>query len=457
MSARCRGCNEALDPRWRVCPLCGLAIARGPVRQAPPTTAWQLWNRYQRHVRDDLRPFLLGVATAGNEELAVKVEAWRPARYIDAIAAAMRCLTELGEDTRLPGEFRRALTELGRFEHHEASIAQTLAPATLGVQVAVQALIEAGDINPGVLDSLAGYLERRDQANTFAEIGAAVTGLDLSMLRIVGRMFAGWLAASRATAREERWQAACIELAGAGDRLIDRVWDNLASRTRDNGLALPTARDLRALEAEADACWQTLAEQQDELDGGFELSLTHAHALASAHPDAYPIQQLVRHADLLAEVRAQLVGHWTSRICIGITEGVRERAQQHFLRLLPGDGVLAFFPTTVFGQGKAGLALTTSSVQWLGDDQTQRWCGYARLHRAPIRWQDEYLRIGGERIGKFLAEDAEGAGRALRACIELSVARPGPAVCPCGAPGHWLHFQAEQARCPGCGGAVHYV
>lgn len=88
-------------------------------------------------------------------------------------------------------------------------------------------------------------------------------------------------------------------------------------------------------------------------------------------PHAYPVEQLHKHVEPLAEVRAQLVGHWTTRLSIGINVDSLERAQQHFLRLLPGDGVLAFFATTVFGQGKAGVALTTSSVQWLGDDQTR--------------------------------------------------------------------------------------
>lgn len=188
---------------------------------------------------------------------------------------------------------------------------------------------------------------------------------------------------------------------------------------------LREASELRAIEAEAGACWQALAEQQETRDGSFEQTLTRAHALARAHPDAYPMRQLVKHADPLAEVRGQLVGHWTSRLCIGIAVDTLARAQQHFLRLLPGDSVLAFFATTVFGQGKAGLALTTSSVQWLGDEQAQRWVGYAQLRSVPIAWTDEHLVIGGEQIGKFTARSR----LSTRAQPCVRAVRPGTGWC----------------------------
>ncbi|MFO7567102.1 MAG: hypothetical protein R6X02_30940 [Enhygromyxa sp.] len=416
-----------------------------------------MWRRYQDHVRDDLLPFLRSLAAARSESLEVKVEAWRPARYAEALALAMRRLGELRQDTRLPPEFRLALTLFGNSRDHEAYIAQALAPAIIEVQAAVQALIEAGDINASALQRVAGYLERRDQASTFAQIGAAVTGLDSGLLRIVAQVFATWLATSRSNSRQQRWEHACLELAAAGDRLIEHGWDELVRQTRAAGLRLREAQDLRQLETEANVCWQTLVEQQSSNDGNFEQTLTSVHALARRHPRAYPVEQLRKHAELLAEVRAQLVGNWTSRLSIGITFDTLERAQQHFLRLLPGDGVLAFFATTVFGQGKAGLALTTSSVQWIGADQVPRRFGYADLHKTPITWTDNHVVVGGDRIGELSAHEAEVAGRALTACVRLSFAAPGPAICPCGAPGHWMMFGSDEARCPGCGGAVHYA
>jgi hypothetical protein len=452
----CTGCSKPLEPDWRLCPYCGVRVSR-PIRPASTATTWQLWRRYQYHVRDSLLPFLRSLAAAKSGSLEVKVEAWRPGRYAEALALARRRLVELGQDTRLPSEFRLALTVFGKSRDHEAQIAQALTLAITEVQAAVQVLIDAGDINASALQGVVGYLERRDQASTFAQVGAAVTGLDSGLLRIAAHVFTSWLSTSRSNARQQRWERACLDLAAAGDRLIERGWDDLVRRTQAAGLRLREAQDLRQLEAEADACWRSLVEQQDGNDGKFEQTHTRIHALAGQHPHAYPVEQLRKHADLLAEVRAQLVGHWISRVCIGINADSLERAQQHFLRLLPGDGVLAFFATTVFGQGKAGLALTTSSVQWLGNDQVPHRFGYAELRATTMTWTDEHVVVGGERIGELTARDAEAAGRALMACVRLSLAAPGPAVCPCGAPGHWLMFGADEARCPGCGGAVHYA
>jgi hypothetical protein len=453
----CTDCRKPLQPDWRLCPYCGVPISR-PITVASPATIWQLWRRYQYHVRDSLLPFLRSFAAAKSESSEVKVEAWRPARYIESLALALRRLGELGQDTRLPPEFRLALTLFARSRDHEANVAQALTAEITEVSAAVQALIDAGDINPGALQQVAGYLERRDQASTFAQIGSALTGLDGGLLRIVAQVFTTWLAGSRSDARQQRWERACLELAAAGDRLIDRGWDDLVRRTQTAGLRLREAQELRQLEAEANTCWNSLVEQQRTDDGTFEQTLTSIHALARRHPHAYPVEQLRKHAELLAEVRGLLVGNLFTRISIGINVDTLERAQQHFLRLLPGDGVLAFFSTTVFGQGKTGLALTTSSVQWLGDDQVPRRYGYAQLRTTPITWTDEHVgMVGREQIPKLDAPEIEGAVRALSACIRLSLAAPGPPVCPCGAPGHWLTFGLDEARCPGCGGAVHYA
>jgi hypothetical protein len=452
----CARCNKQLEPDWRLCPYCGARRSR-PVTSASQATIWQLWYRYHRHVRDSLLPFLRSLAAAESESLEVKVEAWRPARYAEALALAMRRLVELGQDTRLPPEFRVALIVHGQSRKHEANIGQALAVPITEVQAAIQALIDAGDINASALQHVRGFLERREQSNTFAQIGAAMTDLDGGLLRFAAHVLTSLLSTSRANARQQRWTEACLQLAAAGDRLIEYSWDDVVRRTRTAGLRLCEAQELRQLETEAAACWTSLAEQQGTTDGQFEQALTRIHALERQHPHAHPIEQLRKHADLLAEVRALLVGHWTSRLCIGISVDNLARARQHFLRLLPGDGVLAFFATTVFGQGKAGLALTTSSVQWLGDDQLPRRFGYAQLSKARIEWTDSHLIVDGDQIGGLPERDAEAAGRALLACIRLSLAAPGPRVCPCGAPGHWLHFGSDEARCPGCGGAVNYA
>lgn len=300
-------------------------------------------------------------------------------------------------------------------------------------------------------------MARREQTDKFVQIGTAMTGLDGGLLRIAGLVLSSWLAASRANARQQGWKQACLNLAAAADALIARSGDDLVRRTQSAGLRLREARDLLQLEAEAAASWTNLVEQQQTTDGQFEQALTSIHALARQHPQVYPVQQLRKHADLLAEVRAPLIGHWLSRVSIGISAETLARAQQHFLRLLPGDGVLAFFATTVFGQGKAGLALTTSSVQWLGDDQIVHRYGYAQLNHATITWTDSHLIIDGNQFGELSEEENEAVVQALLACIRLSLADPGPAVCPCGAPGHWLHFGATEARCPGCSGAVNYA
>jgi hypothetical protein len=127
------------------------------------------------------------------------------------------------------------------------------------------------------------------------------------------------------------------------------------------------------------------------------------------------------------------------------------------LRLIPNDSVLAFFSTTVFGQGKAGLALTTASVQWLVADDEPRRLGYAQLRPDRVSWSATRLQIDGRDVELMGDTDADAAGRALQGCLRLLAVRPGPPECICGAPRHWLVFGPAAAVCPGCARRVDYL
>jgi len=449
----CLACQAALEPAWKLCPFCGWKIVRAH-RRASAAELWRLWQRYHGFVREGLLPVLRSIAAAQGESLEARVESWKPQRYVAGLAQAMRRLGELADDTRLPAEFRRALRELGEHREHEAHISQTLSLVIYEMQGAIQGLIDAGDIDAGILHQIGSYIQRRDRANTFEQIVTMVTGIDSSLVRIAARALSAWLDSSVSNARERRWEAACLALASASDELIDRAWDHLARRSGELGLRLRGAEELRGLVEQADSHWRELAGVQAEQDGRFEQALTRVHAFAGRHRDAHPVLQLLRHAELLAEVRGPLIDHWARRVSLMLDVDTLARAQEHFLRLVPGDGVLAFFATTVFVSGKAGLALTTSSVQWFDGEQGRRF-GYAQLRDVAVGHEGEMLVVGRERV-ELTSFEAEAAAEALRACVRLSIAAPGPAVCACGGPGCWLRFGQDEARCAGCGGAVHY-
>ncbi|KIG19641.1 hypothetical protein DB30_00150 [Enhygromyxa salina] len=136
-------------------------------------------------------------------------------------------------------------------------------------------------------------------------------------------------------------------------------------------------------------------------------------------------------------------------------EDEQRRARQEFLRLPLGDSVIAFFSTSIFGQGKAGLVLTTASVQWLTGAEPQR-IGYAQLRPERISWSDKQLKIGDHQAELDTEVDAEAAGRVLQGCLRLLAVRPGPPECYCGAPMHWFVFGPKAAVCAGCRTTIEY-
>ncbi|MCA9682080.1 MAG: hypothetical protein KC457_07770 [Myxococcales bacterium] len=345
--------------------------------------------------------------------------------------------------------------ELAREREQEGKIAQALAMEILALRQAIQELVDAGDIDAGVLQVVEGWLARRDRAGSIgAWIGAI--GFDAGLVNPVGRLLAGWMEKAAANNREARWLEARQALLAAVNRLIERAWDHLAARCRDRGLALLDAATLRTPENEALAQLRALVEVQTSRDGSFERQHAAVHVLARARPLAPAVQRLRVHTDRLAAVRAPLLKNWGSRLWIGVHDDTLSRAQQHFLRLVPGDGVLAFIATTVFAQGKAGLAFTTSSVQWrIGDAPAQR-LGYAALRDKPISASSEALFIAGHRIEGLDGDVVPACVEALQACLRLCLVDPGPAVCRCGAPGCWLNFADDRAYCRGCGGHVEY-
>ncbi|NVB41739.1 hypothetical protein G6O69_28150 [Pseudenhygromyxa sp. WMMC2535] len=451
----CPNCATALDPSWRLCPFCGRPLPRA-TRVADEATHWALWTAYHRALGQGMRPFLRNLVAAQREELAVRVQASHPQQVVAAVAAAVRGLDSIADDRRLDRTFRLAVRELARDPEHEGKIAQALGFEILALRQAIQALVDAGDIDAGVLQAVGAWLERRDRAASIAGL-MTVVGFNAGAIDPISRLLARLMEKAAANGREAQWQQAQQALLAAVDRLLERVWDHLAGRSRDRGLALLDAATLKVPEQEASALWQALAEVQDSRDGAFERQHAAVHALVQARPLAPAAQRLRIHADRLAAVRAPLLNDWGTRLWIGITQGTLSRAQQEFLRLLPGDGVLAFIPTTVFGQGKAGLAFTTSSVQWQCGEGPAVRLGYAALRELPISASPEALFIAGLRVDNLDGDCAIPCAEALRACMQLCIADPGPADCRCGAPGCWLEFGDERARCRGCGRHVEYA
>jgi hypothetical protein len=93
--------------------------------------------------------------------------------------------------------------------------------------------------------------------------------------------------------------------------------------------------------------------------------------------------------------------------------------------------------------------LTTSSLQWRVGEQRGA-LGLSEVDPDRIRAISNNLWIGDHKI-PIDEPDAPCFAEALRVCVYHVTVRPGPAVCRCGAPGHWFRFSPEGATCRGCG------
>src|SRR5690606_36381071 len=155
---------------------------------------------------------------------------------------------------------------------------------------AVRALIDGSELDPSFADGVVKYVERLELMNTFAEVGGAITSLDPRLLRAVGHVFAGWVGDARSNARKALLRDACVELAAAGDAVLDRGWDFMVRKCRARGLVLRNAAGMHAIEQRAAACVAELRTQRTQRDGAFERALADIHALVSKHPHAPRLQ-----------------------------------------------------------------------------------------------------------------------------------------------------------------------
>ena len=454
---RCSMCRTALNPSWNLCPFCGTRVsAQSSARVSDPRVTWTAWRLYNRHFGSGLLAYLQDFVLLADGDISELVAAMRPSRFIATLSRLMRELVELSARPELPTAFRAVVLDFAS-QDHEAMITRRLTPTIAELHAAVRTLIDAGEIDPSLADQIGRYVERSNRADGIAQVASALTGLDSGIARVLGLVVAGLIDNARSNARKDQLGTAWAAMIMAGGEIAEQAWNTLVHKCADAGLLLREAAELTEVDSRAQALQAQLVAHQQSREGEFEQTLSSVHALAREHPHAASVLSVVTHGELLAEVRAQLLGSWLTRPWIGMDESAPARAHQHFLRLHVNDAVIAFFSTTILGQGKAGLVFTTASIQWQIADESPQRLSYAQLRPEKVGWSGSRLRIGAHRLELSSDTDADAAGRVLQACCRLLTVRPGPPECICGAPMHWLVYGPEAMQCPSCKASVGYL